>query len=212
MPALVELHSVRVEHGPTVALDHLTLTIDPGSSYAIVGPNGSGKSTLLGVLAGVQLHTRGRVERARGARIALVPQSSAVTDRLPLTVRDTVVMGRWGPSAGGGRRADREAVGASLRALDLEGLQHRALASLSGGQRQRALVAQGLARRADVLLLDEPGNSLDERAQELIRIALELELSRGATVVQATHDPAIIATASRTIALRAGIRVLTGQV
>lgn len=201
---LIELNDVRVEHGATVALDGVSLTIERGASYAIVGANGSGKSTLLDVLAGVRRPARGLVSRAPGMRVALVAQHSAVTDRLPLTVHDTVAMARWGRSAGGGRAADRRAIETSLRAVGLEGLRHRPLASLSGGQRQRALVAQGLAREADLLLLDEPENNLDEHSQALVLLALHRERDRGATVVRTTHDPAVAADADHVIELSAG--------
>lgn len=204
---LVTLNDVRVEHGATVALDGVSLTIQRGASYAVVGANGSGKSTLIDVIAGVRRPSRGRADRAPGLRVALVAQSSAVTDRLPLTVRDTVAMARWGRSAGGGRAADRDAVEASLRAVGLEALRNRPLASLSGGQRQRALVAQGLARGADLLLLDEPENNLDEHSQELVLVALHRERERGTAVVRTTHDPAVAADADHVIALCAGARV-----
>lgn len=205
MPPLLELVDVRVDHGETTALHGLSLRVERGGNYALAGPNGSGKSTLIGVLAGVQPLTLGRVTRAAELSVALVVQRSAVPDRLPITVRETVAMARWSGRRPWGRatRDDRDAVAESLGALALDDLQHRPLASLSGGQRQRALVAQGLARRADLLLLDEPTVGLDERAHELIAEAIERELERGATVVHATHDPAVVAAARTVVRLEA---------
>jgi zinc/manganese transport system ATP-binding protein len=75
---------------------------------------------------------------------------------------------------------------------------------LSGGQRQRALLAQGLARGADLLLLDEPTTGLDAASAERIRSVLRAEADRGATVVCVSHDPAVLADADRVVALADG--------
>jgi len=210
---VIELRDVSVKHNDIDALVGVSASIRPGTVTALAGPNGSGKSTLLAVIAGVQAH-RGTVARdrtphagrGRDARIAFVVQRSAVPPTLPVTVRDVVSMGRWSER---GRwrpltRADRAIVTDSIHSLGLDGLERRPLHALSGGQRQRALVAQGLAQRADVLLLDEPTVGLDDEAQLLIGIAIAAEADRGVTVVHATHDPAVIATADRVIRLDAG--------
>ena len=124
-------------------------------------------------------------------------QRSRAADVLPLTVRETVAMGRWGHRGPWRRlsRRDRDAVGASMSRLGISALAHRQLGELSGGQRQRALVAQGLAQEADLLLLDEPTTGLDATAQRLIADVLAELTVEGVTVVQATHD---LAAARRT--------------
>jgi zinc/manganese transport system ATP-binding protein len=201
-PRPIRLDQVGVTHGSVSALRDITLDIRPGEVVAVSGANGSGKSTLLGVLAGTQQHT-GTVSRADAIRVAYVVQRSAVPEGLPLTVHDVVAMGRWS-SLGHWRPAradDRTIVEESLAALGLGALARRPLRTLSGGQRQRTLVAQGLAQRADVLLLDEPTVGLDAEADELIRDAIERERRRGVAVVHATHDAAVIREATRVVAL-----------
>ncbi len=161
----------------------------PGSAVtAVVGPNGSGKSTLLGVLAGVIRATSGTVERPRAP--AFVMQRSDVPDALPITVRDTVAMGRWAHRGAWRRlsRHDWSIVDACLARLDIVDLAARPLGSLSGGQRQRALVAQGLAQESDLLLLDEPTTGLDAQADHQIQTALTEAKAAGVTVMLATHD------------------------
>jgi zinc/manganese transport system ATP-binding protein len=203
------LTDVSVSHGGIPALAGVHVAIPAFGMTAIAGPNGSGKSTLLGVLAGVVPVGSGSVSRsgrlARGG-IALVAQRSAVPDGLPLTVRDAVTMGRWA-ARGLWRpigRADREIVDDALAALGLQGLASRSLGALSGGQRQRTLVAQGLAQRASVLLLDEPTAGVDDHARDLIVAALDDEVRRGTTIVQVTHDHNMIDRADRVIRLEAG--------
>lgn len=201
---LVHLRDVSVDLGTTRALADVTLEVRSAEILAVAGHNGSGKSTLLGVIAGTQSHSAGRVERH--GRMAFVMQRSSVPSSLPLTVGETVRMGRWA-SRGGWRpltRDDKQIVGESIEALGLGRLERRPLAALSGGQRQRALVAQGLAQRADILLLDEPTAGLDDEARALIDVAIAREIARGAAVVHATHDAEVMGSADRMVRLESG--------
>lgn len=208
--AVVRLRSIAAAHAGNVVLHDVDLDPSPGRLTLLVGANGSGKSTLLTVLAGVHPVTAGSVQRGAGLSVGFVAQRSAVPDRLPLTVREVVSMGRWGSRRFGGPigRAGRAIVDESLEALAVADLARRPLAGLSGGQRQRVLVAQGLARRADLLLLDEPTAGVDARAQELIRAAVSAELARGATVVEATHDASLRGPGIDVVHLAGGRRVL----
>ncbi|WP_399894676.1 zinc ABC transporter ATP-binding protein AztA [Streptomyces sp. BBFR51] len=192
--------------GRTV-LHQLTAEIPALAVTALVGPNGSGKSTLLGVLAGVIRPTSGELRRDGERPPAFVPQRGAVADTLPLTVRQTVEMGRWGergPWRGLSRR-DRLIVDSALDRLGIGGLAPRQLGELSGGQRQRALIAQGLAQRSDLLLLDEPTTGLDPEARERITALLTELVADGVTVVQATHDLEAARSAEACLLLREGM-------
>ncbi|WP_068213726.1 ATP-binding cassette domain-containing protein, partial [Rathayibacter tanaceti] len=172
----VGVHGVSAAHAGIPALTGVDLDPSPGRLTLLIGANGSGKSTLLSVLAGAHPVTAGRVERAPGTTIGFVAQSSTVPDRLPLNVRETVTMGRWGTGRLL-RASDRAIVDECLESLAIADLARRPLAGLSGGQRQRALVAQGLARRADLLLLDEPSAGVDSAAHALIRAAVAAEVA-----------------------------------
>ncbi|MFE3826865.1 zinc ABC transporter ATP-binding protein AztA [Streptomyces sp. NPDC059092] len=176
------------------------------ATTALVGPNGSGKSTLLGVLAGVIRPTSGELHHHGELPPAFVPQRTAVGDTLPLTVRQTVEMGRWG-ERGPWRRLtghDRATVDHALDRLGIGGLASRQLGELSGGQRQRALIAQGLAQESDLLLLDEPTTGLDPEARERIGTLLTGLVADGVTVVQATHDLAVARSADTCLVLHDG--------
>lgn len=188
------------------ALCGVDLDAARGALTVIAGPNGAGKSTLLEVLAGTLVPTRGSVDLGPLSR-AFVPQRAAVSETLPLTVRDVVTVGAWGrvgpwrPLGGVGRRAVDEA----LDRLDLADLQRSPFGVLSGGQRQRALLAQGLARGADVLLLDEPTTALDASSAARILDAVRSEAARGVAVVCVSHDPALIEVADAVVRLDAGL-------
>ncbi|MDQ0744541.1 zinc/manganese transport system ATP-binding protein [Clavibacter sp. B3I6] len=202
-PAAV-LHAVHVAFGDRRALDGVDLRLDPGTLTVIAGPNGAGKSTLLEVVAGTRIPTSGT--RTAVADAAFVPQRAAVPDHLPVTVRDVVTVGAWG-RAGRWRRLDAEARAAVDEAMDGLGiapLASQPFGALSGGQRQRALLAQGLARGARLLLLDEPTTGLDAASAERIRATLRAQADRGVAVACVSHDPAVLADADRVVRLEDG--------
>ncbi|MFJ9552487.1 zinc ABC transporter ATP-binding protein AztA [Nocardiopsis sp. NPDC101807] len=205
-PAAVTLEDVYAGYGGRAVLHGVTATIHAGTVTALVGANGSGKSTLLAVMASTLAPTAGRVRRGAARRPALVVQRSAVSDALPVTVRETVEMGRWAERGPWRRltRADRAAVEACMDRLAVADLARRALGDLSGGQRQRVLLAQGLAQEADLLLLDEPATGLDADSRERITAVLAEERERGVAVVHATHSAREAAHADRVLRMEDG--------
>ena len=203
-PPVARLRTVGVDFGGRPAICSVDLDVLPGEVVVISGPNGAGKTTLLEVIAGTRPPTSGTRE-ATGA-VGFVPQRTAVSDRLPVTVRDVVTVGAWGRS-GPWRRLDpaaRAAVEQAMGRLEITGLAGRPFAALSGGQRQRALLAQGLASRAELLLLDEPTTGLDRDSGDRIRAIMRAEAERGAAVVCVSHDPAVLGAGDRLVRLADG--------
>jgi zinc/manganese transport system ATP-binding protein len=187
---VITLRGVAAGYGPTPVLRDVTAAIPRTGVTALVGPNGAGKSTLLGLLARVISPTAGDIGGLGPRRPAFVVQRAAVSDTLPLTVREAVAMGRWA-HRGFWRPLtahDRSVIAASMARLGVSDLATRQLGDLSGGQRQRVLVAQGLAQQPDLLLLDEPAAGLDLEAQRRVADVLEAAGRDGTTVVHATHD------------------------
>ncbi|MBS3940036.1 MAG: metal ABC transporter ATP-binding protein [Actinobacteria bacterium] len=192
----IRIEQLDVRYGTHLAVDAVDLHFAPGEVVAIIGPNGSGKSTLLGTISGLIRPSRGRVEvlgrppRAVRRRVAHVLQTTIANEAVPLTVLETVRMGCYGrlgaflPLTAD----DRSAVDDAVERLRIGDLRHRQLLELSGGQRQRVYVAQALAQRADVLLLDEPITGLDLVTQETITEVIASERARGVAVVLTTHD------------------------
>ena len=187
---LVTLSDVTVIRGDNRALGDMSVQIHPGTSVALVGPNGSGKTTLLEVLAGLRSPTTGTVHRGGRPRgsVAIVTQRH-VGGWMPLTVREVIRMGRFRPTMVPRRLRpeDHAVVTTAAERLDVTDLYDTPLGTLSFGQRQRVLVAQALARQADLLLLDEPITGLDLVSQERILAVIDEERDDGAAVVLSTH-------------------------
>lgn len=201
------LNNVSAGYARQVVLREVSAVFPAGAVTALLGANGSGKSTALSVLAGIVRPAAGSVEQPAG-RAALVVQHDAVPALLPVTVRETVEMGRWA-----GRpwrrlsRHDRAVAEQCLTRLGLDQIAGSRLSALSGGQRQRALVAQALAQETELLLLDEPTAALDVPARETISRTLREVADSGVTVVHATHDLTEARAADHCVLLRQG-RVL----
>jgi ABC-type Mn2+/Zn2+ transport system ATPase subunit len=215
---------VGYEGTPIVA--GIDLAVPARTSLALVGTNGSGKSTLLRTLVGLLPPVGGRLDvlgrppgRAPG-RLAYLGQFHASGFVLPLRALDVVRMARF-PNLGLlGRMtsADHDLVAESMAAMDVAHLAREPLRSLSGGQLQRVYLAQVLARRADLIVLDEPTTGLDAGARERYLMAFEAELMRGAALVTATHDigeaaeyDQVLLLARRVVALGPGREVLTAD-
>lgn len=197
------LSGIHVSFDGRDAVSGVDVDFPSATVTVITGPNGAGKSTLLEVLAGTREHAG---ERKVSGAVAFVPQRAAIPQGLPVSVRDVVSVGVWG-RLGMWRRMDaaaRELVERSLDRLDILELSRHPFASLSGGQQQRALLAQGLARDADLLLLDEPTTGLDAASGLRIREVLREEAARGVAVVCVSHDPAVIGDAEHVVALLEG--------
>jgi ABC-type Mn2+/Zn2+ transport system ATPase subunit len=193
---LVEAAGLSVGYAGRSVLEGVATTVAPGTSLALVGPNGSGKSTLLRSLVGLLPVVAGRLVVLGGApgssprELAYLSQFHTGDFVLPLRARDVVAMARYDPRRLLRRTtaSDREAVDEALARMGVAHLADEPLRRLSGGQRQRVYLAQILARRARLLVVDEPTAGLDAGGRELFLAAMQAELRRGAGLVTATHD------------------------
>ena len=189
--------SVRLRQDAPIPLD-VTFSVAPGEAMALVGPSGSGKTTTLRAIAGLYLPAEGHIAcngttwfdgaananmPARQRRAGLVFQSYALFPHLTALANVMEALSDMP------RAARRDAAMALLARLHLDGLEDRRPAQLSGGEQQRVAVARALARRPDVLLLDEPFSAVDRVTRRKLRRELvELRRDLPMPVVLVTHD------------------------
>ena len=191
---LLRIDAVVKKFGAFQAVDRLSLDIRAGEFFALLGPSGCGKTTLLRMLAGFETPDEGRI-LLNGRDIAQVlPHQRPVNMMFQnyalfphLTVRDNIA---FGLKRAGVSRSEIDIRVAELVALvKLEGLEKRKPDQLSGGQKQRVALARSLARRPQVLLLDEPLAALDKKLRESTQLELmELQRRLGTTFIIVTHD------------------------
>src|ERR1700735_4760432 len=176
------------------AVDALSLDIHAGEFFALLGPSGCGKTTLLRMLAGFEAPDEGRI-LLNGKDIAQVPPHQRPVNMMfqnyalfpHLNVRDNIAFGLKRAEMS---KSDINARVSEMVALvKLDGLEKRKPDQLSGGQRQRVALARSLARRPQLLLLDEPLAALDKKLRESTQLELmELQRRLGLTFIIVTHD------------------------
>ena len=196
--------------GAVVALDHVSLTVEPGEFIAVMGPSGSGKSTLLNLMGCLDVPTTGKIyfagqdisrlgdddlTRLRRDHIGFVFQQFNLIPLLSAleNVEFPVLLTA-------GRVESRQRATEVLRAMNLDDalFSHRP-GELSGGEQQRVAIARALANDPDLLLCDEPTGNLDTKTGTAIMDLLAAENRRGKTIVMVTHDPRIADYARRRI-------------
>ena len=202
---LLELRGAAVRIGDRTLWSGVDLTVHKGEFVAVLGPNGVGKSTLIKAVLGLlplaegTISVMGEPPGSANDQIGYLPQRRSFDAQLRVRGVDVVRLGldgnRWGvPIPGASRwsartRADNARVHEVIEQVDASAYAHRPVGRLSGGEQQRLLIAQALASRPRLLLLDEPLDSLDLPNQGAIA-ALVSRICRedDVTVVMVAHD------------------------
>lgn len=169
------------------------MQVGSGDFWALVGPNGAGKTTLLKVLLGILRPCVGRRVCRPGLKVGYVPQRTVLDPIYPLTAMEVVRSGGMGIQAGKrGRRLTSATRREAMLALEQVGVAHLAsnpLRDLSGGQQQRVLIARGLVRSPDLLILDEPTGGMDiPSEQELLDFVTALNRDRHKAIILVMHQ------------------------
>ncbi len=181
----------------------MSLSVERGEFLAILGENGAGKTTLFRAILRLLPDLEGTV-RVLGRTIktpedgnwvrsqaGYVPQNRD-GGRLPISVFDAVMLGRWGKSFAYLRRPtrhDREITSSILDIMGLQGMSFKDCRSLSGGQSQRVLIARALVREPSILLLDEPTTYLDNSSKQMLEQLIgQIRNKLSLTVLMISHD------------------------
>ena len=192
MPKIVSCKNLTLGYDRHPAVHHLSFDFQFGSLTAIAGPNGGGKSTLLKGITGSLQPLEGSLEfsNSQSVEVAYLPQLSDVDPSFPVTVIDFISMGLWNDigSFSGISSSMEDRIYESISSLGLIGYEDRPIGTLSGGEMQRVLFARLLLQDADLVLLDEPFNSIDRQTTNFL-LHLTLKWHReGKTIVIALHD------------------------
>jgi putative ABC transport system ATP-binding protein len=219
-PPLVEMRGIHRTYvmGDNLvhALRGVDLTIEHGSSLAIMGTSGSGKSTLMNIMGCLDQPTKGnyvlngkdvaRLSRAqladvRGRMIGFVFQSYNLLSRT--TALENVEMPLMYQGVSARDRHRRAQVALDRVGLGKRGDHHSN--QLSGGQQQRVAIARALVTEAPIIMADEPTGNLDTKTSYEVMAILQGLVAEGKTVILVTHETDIAAYASRVVTLRDGL-------
>jgi len=185
-----------VNYEKTPALWDITFQVPKGKLVGIVGPNGAGKSTLIKASLGLIQPLSGKVEffgqplsKVR-KKVAYVPQRESVDWDFPITVRDLVLMGRYGKLGlfHWPKDADLALVDHYLEMVGMTAYANRQISQLSGGQQQRVFIARALLQEAEVYFMDEPFQGIDMASIAVIMGLLKELRDKGRCVFVVHHD------------------------
>ncbi|MDN5214249.1 ABC transporter ATP-binding protein [Fulvivirgaceae bacterium BMA12] len=204
---------------PVNALRGVSFSVDKGEFTAIVGPSGCGKSTLLNIVGGLDSPSEGEIT-IDGKDLSNLKENKLIDFRLNkigfvfqsynlipvLTAKENIslIMELQGLS----KKARDDRAMELLKAVGLEGKEHKKPSELSGGQQQRVAVARALASEPSFILADEPTANLDSvSTNNLLDIMAEMNREKGTTFIFSTHDQRVINKARRVIKLDDGLIV-----
>ena len=193
---IVELKGVTCGYEGSVVLEDVNLNIMRGEFVGLLGPSGSGKTTLLrSILAAVDIYSgevlvEGRSVKEHRPRIGYVPQLETIDWNFPVTVEQTVMMGRTAdnrlfPWFG---REEWDMARQIMESLGIAHLEKRHSRELSGGQQQRVFLARALVTSPSLLLLDEPSSGVDLKTRDEIMHLLDELNHQDTTIIMTTHE------------------------
>jgi manganese/iron transport system ATP-binding protein len=193
---MLEVRGLAVDYRGLKALQEISFTVDSGELVGLVGPNGAGKSTMLKAMLGSIPVTRGMVNyetrplKQQLQKVAYVPQRSQIDWDYPISVWNTVMMGRtrrlgWfnSPNAN-----TKRIVAEALAKVGLSHLAKCRLGELSGGQQQRVFLARALVQEADIFLFDEPFTGIDKKTEAIILDIFTRLRQTGKILIVSNHD------------------------
>lgn len=194
----LKIDNIKFSYPGVPVLEDISLKVMPGEILAIVGKNGAGKSTLLKCMNKILEPQNGKVffgdlelKKMKAKEIAksMAYLSQKTSHAFPVTVFDTVLLGRYPHRSWAGDHEDERCVSKALEMLGLESLALRFFNELSGGQQQQVLIARAIVQEASILLLDEPTSGLDIKHQlEVMETVRNLVRDKAVTSVITIHD------------------------
>jgi ABC-type cobalamin/Fe3+-siderophores transport system ATPase subunit len=199
---VINIEDAVVSYREDIALRGVSLKVKSEEFVGIIGPNGAGKTTLLTIVNGLGKLLHGRVSvlghyiasgngHSLRKKAGYVAQVQNIDPRMPMNVREVVMIGRYGLLGLLGKpgKHDWEIVDEMLELVGMSHLARRPIGHLSGGEQQRVAVARCLAQEPEIFLLDEPTASLDWKAQSgILELVKQIHDSHHLTTLFVTHD------------------------
>ena len=177
---ILDVKHLSVAYGKVEALHDVSLTIRRGEIVTVIGPNGAGKSTLVRVMLGLRPLTSGRIERLANLNVGYVPQKFPQTANVPMDVKRLLSLTL---------KPSNQDIDRALEETGILHLKNARVPSLSGGELQRALLARALLRRPDLLVLDEPVQSVDFIGEmKLYELISGIRKTHGCGILMVSHD------------------------
>jgi zinc transport system ATP-binding protein len=191
---VIKTENLTLKYANNQVISNANFEIEEGEYIFVIGGNGAGKSTLVKALLGIIPVTKGQVilygkkfsQKTVANNFAYVPQFTKIERNFPITVREIIKL----ECELSGKECHVD-VNHHLKEFDAAKLIDKKLTDLSGGEFQKVMIARALVTHPNVIILDEPTNSLDEESSSKLRLMLlDLNKNHGKTIIVITHDHA----------------------
>ncbi len=199
MNKAIEFEGVSFSYEDETILQNVSFSLEKNDFVAVIGPNGGGKTTILKLMCGLLKPSKGKISILSNLpekmldKIGYVPQFSEFDKHFPISVEETVLMGRLHKFSFFPFYSEKDKMLAenAMKKTDILNLANKKISELSGGQKQRVLISRAIVNNPEILLLDEPLASVDSKVEADI-YALLKELNKTTTIVLISHDVGVV--------------------
>lgn len=186
--------------GTATVLDDVSLQMESGTTYGLIGKNGSGKTMLLRVIAGLVRPTEGEIHAVSNDQILTLHKDVSVFPNVGILIENAGLYPEFTGFqnlkflADIRKRIGTDEIRKAISDVGLDPDDKRPIRKYSLGMRQRIVLAQAIMEKPELLLLDEPGNGLDQGGIDMLKTIVNRAKESGAIVVISSHDSEIIET------------------
>ncbi len=181
MQPIIKFYNVSKKFGNKLPINNVSFTVKKNNITTLIGPNGAGKTTIVRLILGLEKPTSGEIIIDPKLKIGYVPQKFNLSSDLPITVKKLLDL-----LAPNNPANDMKEIHSFI---DLERLKDQEISMLSGGQFQKVVLASSLLSKLDLIILDEPLQSLDVTSQqEFYQIISLIRKKLDITIFMISHD------------------------
>ena len=190
---IVNINNLNLKNGSDIILDNVSFKIKKGDFLGIIGPNGAGKTTLFKCMLGLNKNFSGTIRIFNKdvkkeynkiyKKIGYIPQSSNFDSQFPATVKEIIELGTIG------KKLSKDKFKEIIEFTGIAEYLDKRIGNLSGGQQQRVMITKALINEPEILILDEPGTTIDANILKLFyKLLIKLNKEKKITIIWSSHD------------------------
>jgi zinc transport system ATP-binding protein len=179
MKPIIKLDNISYSQDKSNILDDVSFEINSGDFVTIIGPNGAGKSTLLKAILGLIKINSGKISKKKNLKIGYVPQRLVTDFSIPISIENFLELST----------NNKNKINDALELVGISNIKNSLLHEISGGEMQKTLLARALLNNPDIIILDEPTQSLDVGSQlNFYKLIEKIHKQKNLAILMVSHD------------------------